>query len=117
MKYFMGISALQTKSAAALIDETGNIICVSEEERRTDMLNDKSWPQESISWCMRRAQALGYKIEESDVQYAYYEKPFSKLCRRVYYNPKKIWPFFKDAILPYQKLISFRTDKLQLLTY
>ena len=75
MKFYMGISALHHDSAAALIDENGNIINISQEERRTKKKNDKGWPQMSIDWCIRDAQAQGYDIVSKDITIGYYEKP------------------------------------------
>ena len=104
-KYYMGISALHHDSAAALIDKEGNIICVSQEERRTGIKNDKAWPQESIDWCIRYAEAHGHtNIKETDLTYCYYERPWQKFVRRFKYNPLKIGTHFKEAMLPGQKL-------------
>lgn len=103
-KYYMGISALHHDSAAALIDDEGNIICVSQEERRTGIKNDKAWPKQSIAWCKRYAQAHGHKIEERDLTYCYYELPWKKFVRRTRYNPLKIVSHFKDAMIPGQML-------------
>ena len=117
MKYYMGISALQSKSAAALIDEDGNIICLSEEERRTGILNDKSWPKESINWCIHHAQALGHDVKGNDIVYAYYEKPLAKACRRICYNPKRSWSFLKDAFTPYKEMVSFTAHEYEMISY
>ncbi len=56
-KYYMGVSALHHDSAAVLIDEDGNIIFASQEERRTKIKNDKVWPNSSIELCLRYASA------------------------------------------------------------
>lgn len=99
-EYYMGISALHHDSAAALIDSDGNIICVSQEERRTGIKNDKSWPEESIAWCLRYATARGHKIEERNLTYCYYELPWKKFVRRTCYNPLKVFCHFRDAMVP-----------------
>lgn len=91
----MGVSALHHDSAACLIDEDGNIICASQEERRTKIKNDKAWPTKSIEWCKHYAAA--HDIDISALQYGYYEKPWLKLTRRIYQNPRKIAPYFKEA--------------------
>ncbi len=103
-KYYMGISALHHDSAVALIDDEGNIICVSQEERRTGIKNDKSWPTESIEWCKRYARARGHTIDERDLKYCYYELPWKKFIRRTCYNPLKIFCHARDAMVPGQKL-------------
>ena len=97
MKYFMGISALHHDSAAALIDQDGNILCVSQEERRTKRKNDKQWPQVSIDWCIRHAATQN--INPRDMSFGYYEKPWLKLTRRIYQNPKSFKKYFKEAAL------------------
>lgn len=102
--YYMGISALHHDSAAALIDENGNIICVSQEERRTGIKNDKSWPQKSIGWCIRQAQSRGHEIDDKNLKYGYYEKPGLKFLRRTVYNPKDISKHWNQAAIPEQKL-------------
>ena len=94
-KYYMGISGLHHDSAAALIDNEGNIICASQEERRTKIKNDKDWPQNSINYCLKEATKLG--INSDDIEYAFYEKPFLKLSRRIYQNPKATLRYFKEA--------------------
>jgi len=94
-KYYMGISALHHDSAACLIDEDGNIICASQEERRTKIKNDKVWPTKSIAWCKQYAKI--HHIDISALQYGYYEKPWLKLTRRIYQNPKKIIQYTKEA--------------------
>jgi len=65
MKYFIGVAALHHDSAVALIDQDGNIINVSHEERRTGIKNDKSWPRWSMDWCLQdlhvqRPTGVGY---------------------------------------------------------
>ena len=50
-QHYIGISALHHDSTAALIDDEGNIICVRQEERCTNIKNDRSWPDNSINWC------------------------------------------------------------------
>ena len=95
MKYFMGISALHHDSAAALIDADGNIICTSQEERRTKRKNDKQWPQASIDWCIRHAAT--HNISPRDMSFGYYEKPWLKFSRRIYQNPKEFKKYFKEA--------------------
>lgn len=41
-EYYVGISALHHDSAVAAIDRDGNILYVSQEERRTKIKNDSS---------------------------------------------------------------------------
>ena len=95
-KYYMGVSALHHDSAAVLIDEHGNIICASQEERRTQIKNDKQWPQSSIDWCMHYAKRNKLTIE-GNLTMGYYEKPWLKFARRLYQNPKSYKKYFKEA--------------------
>ena len=107
-KYFMGISALHHDSAAALIDSAGNILCISQEERRTNIKNDKSWPQKSIDWCIKDAQLQGHSVTKENIEYGYYEFPGLKFFRRVYANPLNIIHYFKEACIPEQKLRNYK---------
>jgi carbamoyltransferase len=94
-KYYIGVSALHHDSAACIVDSVGNIIGISQEERRTNTKNDKSWPKESITWCLQ--QTSMYDIESNDVEYGFYEHVWSKFLRRIYQNPKGIVKYFKES--------------------
>ena len=108
MKYYMGISALHHDSAVALIDSNGNIINISQEERRTKQKNDKAWPKESIKWSIKDAQRHGHDVSLDNVQFGYYERPFLKLARRTFNNKQKFVDYFKEAIIPYKELGSHK---------
>lgn len=104
----MGVSALHHDSAAVLIDEDGNIIFASQEERRTKIKNDKVWPNSSIELCLRYASANHLDI--SDVSYGFYEKPWLKLTRRLYQNPSAYKRYIKEAFdLSFKKLRGYKT--------
>jgi len=106
-KYYMGVSAYHHDSAAALIDEHGNIICVSQEERRTLIKNDKSWPEESINFCLRHAKSQ--QLDTSDITYGFYEKPWIKFTRRFCQNPKDTVRYFKEAYNTTKKIKGYKT--------
>lgn len=89
---YMGISALHHDSTAALIDDKGNIICVRQEERCTNIKNDWSWPDNSINWCSSYAN-----INPLDLLIGYYEKPWLKFTRRLYQNPRDYKRYFEMA--------------------
>lgn len=96
-KYFMGISALHHDSCACIITDTGDIVNVSQEERRTNIKNNKAWPQKSIDWCIKDAQLQGHDVSSENLTVGYYEKPWLKFSRRIYQNPKDFKKYFKEA--------------------
>ncbi len=108
MKYFIGVAALHHDSAVALIDEDGNIINVSQEERRTGIKNDKSWPQQSMKWCLndlriQRPTGVAY------FECGYYEKPWLKFSRQVYAAPSE-WSRYYDEAAETKRQISRMTQ-------
>lgn len=97
-QFFMGISALQGTSAAALIDDQGNIINFSREENRRNIRGAKDWPDSSRKWCVQDAQAQMEPLQSLDqINYGYYEYPFSKMFRRIWFNPRRTWQFVREA--------------------
>lgn len=118
MKYFIGVSALHHDSAACLIDANGEIVNISHEERRTKIKGDKTWPTQSINWCLNDGYArrgtlgdLNYRYHKNEletIEYGYYEKPGLKFFRRVYANPKKILKYWSEACIPEQKLNNYK---------
>ena len=109
-KYYIGVSGLHHDSAACLISEYGDIICISQEERRTKIKNDKSWPEKSIQWCLKEARKLGIKSE--DIKYGFYERPWLKFTRRIYQNPKGFIKYFKEAFdVSFRKARKFKKIK------
>lgn len=97
-KYYIGISALHHDSTAALIDHNGNIISISQEERRTKKKNDKSWPDNSIKFLHNQAVINGDGYRR--IHYGYYEQPWLKFLRRIQTNPKKIFEYYTEAKEP-----------------
>ena len=107
--FFIGVSALHHDSAAALIDEKGNIINISQEERRTKIKNDKSWPQDSIDWCLNDLRIQQPNVAAS-YKYGYYEKSWLKFTRQVWAGPLKWRKYYKDISIPEKHL--YRPDRL-----
>lgn len=95
-QYYIGISALHHDSAASLVDSKGNILCVSQEERRSKIKNDKEWPEESIKFCKNYA-SINHLDLSSGTKIGYYEKPWLKFTRRLYQNPKDYKRYFDMA--------------------
>jgi carbamoyltransferase len=74
----IGISAFYHDSAACLL-VNGNIIAAAQEERFTRIKQDKSFPINSITFCLDYG-----KINISDIDYiVYYEKPLLKFNRLI----------------------------------
>tara|TARA_X000001036_G_scaffold420238_1_gene440876 strand:- start:476 stop:2287 length:1812 start_codon:yes stop_codon:yes gene_type:complete len=75
-KYILGISAYYHDSAACLI-QGGKILAAAQEERFTRNKHDKSFPKNSIDFCLKEA-----KINFSNISYiGFYDKPFLKFER------------------------------------
>ena len=75
-KYILGISAYYHDSAACLIQD-GKILAAAQEERFTRNKHDKSFPKNSIDFCLKEA-----KINFSNISYiGFYDKPFLKFER------------------------------------
>ena len=72
--YILGISAFYHDSSAALIKD-GAIIAAAQEERFTRHKHDKSFPTNSIKYCLKFAKMC---FDEAD-KIAFYEKPFLNL--------------------------------------
>ncbi len=72
----LGLSAFYHDSAAALISN-GEIIAAAQEERFTRIKHDCSFPENSISYCLKEA-----KLNFNQIDYiAFYDKPFLKFER------------------------------------
>jgi len=91
----LGISAYYHDSAAALIKD-GEIISAAQEERFSRIKNDKSFPAESIRFCLTDANL---SIDDIDAV-VFYDKSFLKFERllETYYAfaPKGILSFLKS---------------------
>ena len=75
-KYILGISAYYHDSAACLIQD-GKILAAAQEERFTRNKHDKSFPKNSIDFCLKEA-----KINFTNISYiGFYDKPFLKFER------------------------------------
>ena len=72
----LGISAFYHSSSASIISN-GKIIAAAEEERFTRIKHDKSFPVNSINFCLKEAEL---SINDIDTV-AYYEKPYLKFSR------------------------------------
>ena len=74
--YILGLSAFYHDSAACLIKD-GEIIAAAQEERFSRKKHDKSFPTNSIKYCIGEA-----KIDPSIIDsIVFYEKPFIKFER------------------------------------
>lgn len=68
----LGLSAYYHDSAAALIDDKGQILAACQEERFSRLKGDSSFPQASIKFCLKQAN-----IKPSELSaIVYYEKPW-----------------------------------------
>ena len=74
----LGISAFYHDSAASLVVD-GKIVASAQEERFTRIKHDKSYPKESIKFCLDFC-----KLSIDDIDYVcFYEKPFKKFDRLI----------------------------------
>lgn len=74
--YILGLSSFYHDSAACLI-KNGEIIAAVQEERFTRVKHDKSFPSNSINYCLQEGC-----ISINDIQHiVFYEKPFLKFER------------------------------------
>jgi len=74
----LGISAFYHDSAATLLID-GKIVASAQEERFTRIKHDKSYPKESIKFCLDFC-----KLSIDDIDYVcFYEKPFKKFDRLI----------------------------------
>ena len=74
----LGISAFYHDSAATLLVD-GKIVASAQEERFTRIKHDKSYPKESIKFCLDFC-----KLSIDDIDYVcFYEKPFKKFDRLI----------------------------------
>jgi len=74
--YTLGISAFYHDSAAALLKD-GEIIAAAQEERFTRKKHDYGFPENSIQYCLKKAN-----IDINDLKYvSFYDKPFVKFER------------------------------------
>jgi len=100
MKFFLGIVGLgHHDSAAALVNENGDLLAAAEEERYTRIKFDPSFPKNSINFCLN---STGLKISDiSSIGYFFDSKSF--FWERFWFALKK--PFYlKDYFLKYLKL-------------
>ena len=67
----IGISCYFHDSAAAIINNDGEILGAAHEERFTRKKHDNSFPYNAINYCLKIAQEKNEPIEA----YVYYEKP------------------------------------------
>jgi len=74
----LGISAFYHDSSAALVVD-GKIVAAAQEERFTRIKHDKSYPRESINFCL---DFNGLSLEDIDYV-CFYEKPMMKLDRLI----------------------------------
>ncbi len=96
--YILGLSAFYHDSAACLLKD-GKIIAAAQEERFTRIKHDKSFPINSIKYCIDEA-----KIDPSTIDsIVFYEKPFVKFERLLEtylaYAPRGFLSFSKSIPL------------------
>ena len=115
MKYIIGISAYYHDSAAALITDSGEIVCAVQEERFTRIKHDSSFPKQSIKFFLSE-----FNLNSKDIEaIIFYEKPFLKFERllETYINffPRGFFQFLKSMpIWVTQKLFQEREIKKNL---
>lgn len=76
--YILGLSAFYHDSAACII-HNGEIIAAAQEERFTRIKHDKSFPTNSIKFCVEEANIQPKEI----TNIVFYEKPFLKFERLI----------------------------------
>ena len=76
MRAVLGLSAFYHDSAAAILVD-GEIIAAAQEERFTRKKHDKSFPSQSIKYCLREAKITPKQVSEI----VFYEQPKLKLDR------------------------------------
>ena len=74
---YLGISALYHDSAAAIVDDMGNIIAAVQEERFTRIKQDSRIPYHAIDFCLARANTSMKNVEKV----IFYEDPFLSFDR------------------------------------
>ena len=63
MKYIIGISAYYHDSAAALITDSGEIVCAVQEERFTRIKHDSSFPKQSVKFFLSE-----FNLDSKDIE-------------------------------------------------
>lgn len=75
----LGISAFYHDSAAALVDDNGNIIAAAQEERFTRQKHDSRFPVHAVQYCLQEANLPSEEIDSV----VFYDKPFIKFERLI----------------------------------
>ena len=100
----LGISAFYHDSSATLVVD-GNIVAAAQEERFTRIKHDKTYPRESINFCL---DSNGLSLEDIDYV-CFYEKPIMKFDRLI----KTYITFAPRGYLSFKESMSeWLTDKI-----
>ena len=103
--YILGINCYYHDASAALLKD-GIIVAAVEEERFTRKKHDKSFPFNSINYCLK-----SQNITINDIDYiGFYEKPYLKF-ERLLFQHLETFPFSLKTFL--NSLPSWLTEKLR----
>ena len=103
--YILGINCYYHDASAALLKD-GIIVAAVEEERFTRKKHDKSFPINSINYCLK-----SQNITINDIDYiGFYEKPYLKF-ERLLFQHLETFPFSLKTFL--NSLPSWLTEKLR----
>lgn len=91
--YVLGLTFFGLHDSCAVLLKDGKVIAASEEERFSRIKFDRSFPKQSIKWCLKKAN-----ISIKDVSYAgYFWQPWKGIYNRLYYYSQSFPVFLKDT--------------------
>lgn len=91
--YVLGLTYFGMHDSCAVLLKDGKVIAAAEEERFSRIKFDRSFPKQSIKWCLKKAN-----ISIKDVSYAgYFWQPWKGILNRLYYYSQTFPSFFKDT--------------------
>ncbi|HEX8932143.1 MAG TPA: carbamoyltransferase C-terminal domain-containing protein [Patescibacteria group bacterium] len=102
--YVLGLTYFGMHDSCAVLLKDGKVIAAAEEERFSRIKFDRSFPKQSIKWCLKKAN-----ISIKDVAYAgYFWQPWKGLLNRAYYYFQTFPIFLKDTQRPAALLDQFK---------
>lgn len=102
--YVLGLTYFGMHDSCAVLLKDGKVIAAAEEERFSRIKFDRSFPKQSIKWCLKKAN-----ISIKDVAYAgYFWQPWKGLLNRAYYYFQSFPSFLKDTKRPSALLDQFK---------
>jgi carbamoyltransferase len=102
--YVLGLTYFGMHDSCAVLLKDGKVIAAAEEERFSRIKFDRSFPKQSIKWCLKKAN-----ISIKDVAYAgYFWQPWKGHLNRSYYYFQSFPSFLKDTKRPSVLLDQFK---------